>query len=327
MSHFCVLVVTDKKPTKEILEKALEPYHEFECTGENNDYVEDVDVTEEYKQEYEKYKNEGQSLTDYIQDEYSYKTVLLEVALDYEGEHKWGYIVVDLDGAVQKIVRRTNPNKKWDWWQVGGRFSEFLIGKPHVFELARSDDSLIPGIGEPGIMGSKSSNDGFDIIRKGDVDLEGMRGMSRDRGLARWDRVRAVTGELDDFIPWPRVREELFPGDINNAREFYHAQRAKKALHEAAFEKKEGGKVDQELAWVELEDYVCSREAYGQKCWNSGTTTFAMLKDGEWFERGKMGWWATVSDEKDPDAWDEMFTKMLDEVPEDSWLSVIDCHI
>ena len=47
MSHFTVLVIGDK------VEEQLAPYHEFECTGYNDEYVQDIDITEEAKKEYE----------------------------------------------------------------------------------------------------------------------------------------------------------------------------------------------------------------------------------------------------------------------------------
>lgn len=55
--------------------------------------------------------------------------------------------------------------------------------------------------------------------------------------------------------------------------------------------------------------------------------TFAILKNGEWYERGEMGWWGAVSNEKDEQAWDQEFTKLLMGLPEDTLLSVYDCHI
>jgi len=41
MSHFAVLVVGEN------VDEQLAPYHEFESTGENDQYVVDVDKTEE----------------------------------------------------------------------------------------------------------------------------------------------------------------------------------------------------------------------------------------------------------------------------------------
>ena len=57
------------------------------------------------------------------------------------------------------------------------------------------------------------------------------------------------------------------------------------------------------------------------------STTFAILKDGRWYERGKMGWWACVADEKDPVKWDAEFWKLIDQTSDDTLLSVVDCHI
>jgi hypothetical protein len=43
MSHFSVLVIGENP------ERQLAPYHEFECTGTNDQYVEDVNITAEVK--------------------------------------------------------------------------------------------------------------------------------------------------------------------------------------------------------------------------------------------------------------------------------------
>lgn len=56
--------------------------------------------------------------------------------------------------------------------------------------------------------------------------------------------------------------------------------------------------------------------------------TFAFLAaDGQWHERGRMGWWGVVSDEAEPDAWDAQFKELLDAVADEDWLVVVDVHI
>src|SRR5690606_18805090 len=47
MSHFSLLVVTEKEPTQDLLAARLQPFHEFECTGVDDQYVENVDRTAE----------------------------------------------------------------------------------------------------------------------------------------------------------------------------------------------------------------------------------------------------------------------------------------
>lgn len=59
---------------------------------------------------------------------------------------------------------------------------------------------------------------------------------------------------------------------------------------------------------------------------NSAFTTFGVLMDGKWYQKGKMGWWAAVHDEKDPDIWEREFKALLEKVPDDTLLTVIDCH-
>jgi hypothetical protein len=58
---------------------------------------------------------------------------------------------------------------------------------------------------------------------------------------------------------------------------------------------------------------------------HSKFSAFALLKDGVWYAKGEMGWWAAVSDEKDN--WQEEFTKLIASLPEDTLLTVVDCHI
>ena len=57
MSHFTVSVITSERPTDAVLTKALAPFHEFECTGLDNEYVQDIDETQEMRDEYAKHED------------------------------------------------------------------------------------------------------------------------------------------------------------------------------------------------------------------------------------------------------------------------------
>lgn len=116
MSHFAVLVIGENP------EEQLAPYHEFESTGNDDKYVQDVDMTEEVQLDADKSSLEN-ALSDY---DLQYVTVDDEKNIDKEGEHKYRYAVVR-DGKLVKAVKRTNPNKKWDWYQLGGRFGGFSL--------------------------------------------------------------------------------------------------------------------------------------------------------------------------------------------------------
>lgn len=56
-------------------------------------------------------------------------------------------------------------------------------------------------------------------------------------------------------------------------------------------------------------------------------STFAVLKDGEWFEKGEMGWWGMVSNPKDDEEWETQFKSLLSSLSEDTLISIYDCHI
>ena len=55
--------------------------------------------------------------------------------------------------------------------------------------------------------------------------------------------------------------------------------------------------------------------------------TFAIIKDGEWHERWEMGWWCSVSNEKNQDTWEAEVRSLLADLPGDTLLTVVDCHI
>ena len=54
---------------------------------------------------------------------------------------------------------------------------------------------------------------------------------------------------------------------------------------------------------------------------------FAIVKDGHWYEKGQMGWWAVVLNEKDDHIWEEEVKKLLEGLSEDTIISIYDCHI
>lgn len=100
MSHFTVLVVAQNQ---EELEKKLLPYHEYECTG-IEEYTEFVPADmEKLQKDYEEYKEEGQTFEEFIPWWAGYEK---------NEEGVWGRI--------------TNPRARWDWWVVGGRWSNLL---------------------------------------------------------------------------------------------------------------------------------------------------------------------------------------------------------
>jgi hypothetical protein len=55
--------------------------------------------------------------------------------------------------------------------------------------------------------------------------------------------------------------------------------------------------------------------------------TFAVVHDGKWHEKGDMGWWAMVVDEKDQDVWDAEWRSLVSSLPLDARVTLVDAHV
>ena len=284
MSHFSVLVIGGDVETQ------LAPYHEFECTGKDDQYVQTINETEEALEGYAK-SDKSRTLEEWVADYWGREAVGPDEPLDLEGDHKYGYTMVDKDGKFVSTFGRTNPNKEWDWWVVGGRFKGKLRGKD----------------------GGK-----YDSLAKGEIDIGRMRNDAAAEATVRFNKFEALTDKCVSVIPWNVVRDEMYPKDIDAARNFYHQQPMVQAL------KKSG---DEEAFWWDAEDFAIGREKYIQNAYDSALLTFAVVKDGQWYQRGEMGWWACVSNEKDRDAWLQEFNALIDGLPDGTMMTVVDCHI
>jgi hypothetical protein len=412
MSHFTVLVVGPN------VDEQLAPYHEFECTGTDDQYVQDIDRTEEalaeYAQKtttayqaptgkyYSRFTNKGnwnmrffrkanetelaeigsnkdgflgvndrgnlkderafftkyssdysvktvyvqripkgwkeveapvsafEPITHWIEGWYGHKVVKFGKKPDLAKEHKYGYVLLNADGTIAKVVDRTNPNKKWDGYQVGGRWNGFFKLKPQAIGAGV--------VGNPGLNSTNADYEhpGSDRADGGvmlkEIDLEGMRQEAEERAAKAYDAISAVTASIggNTWTPWSDVLKkfgildedeaedsEIEEGGIEAARLFYHDQAAVKALR--------SDKITRDY-W-EIDNFLVSREEYLKSARAGAIATFAVLKDGQWFERGTMGWWGCVADEKNENDWNSQFSALIDSLPEDTLLTVVDCHI
>lgn len=71
----------------------------------------------------------------------------------------------------------------------------------------------------------------------------------------------------------------------------------------------------------------CDQACAGDVANLDSIVPFAVVKYGDWHERGEMGWWACVSNEKEKDVWEAEVRELLKGLPDDTLLTVVDCHI
>lgn len=284
MSHFTVMVIGENP------EEQLAPYQENNMGDCPEEYLVFIDKTEDLKSEWGK-------LTEDDRSEYEdFNSFAMEDGYeDHDG--KYGYF--------------ENPNAKWDWYLLGGRWSGFL-------KLKEGSEGEI---GEGGLFSAPAPSGTADSALKKDIDFFNMRKDTAEKAGKLWDKVKNIVKGCAEPLPWNHIRENMFPGDIDAARNFNRNQEAVRKLEE--WNKKN----ERELFGIDLENFNCTREDYCIDAANGSFVTFAVLKDGQWYERGEMGWWAYVSNEKNAEEWNSEVAKMIDGLSEETRISIYDCHI
>lgn len=277
MSHFSVLVITE---TPDQVEHVLQPFHEYECTGTKDEYVVFVEA-DETREELEKEWN---------QDDYDTFEIYLK---EYHGYKMEG----------DKIGRHTNPNAKWDWWVIGGRWSGFL--KPAEQGVGEK--------GKAGLMGAQYDENGVDVCMKSSVDFDGRMKEAAELAAVDYDKASKII-DGRDWLSWKDCLAQ--DGTMDEKREQYHAQQVIKDMREV-----------NDNPFFSLDKYQVGRDKFIEQAANESIATFAVVKDGEWYERGEMGWFGCVGSEKDEDQWHGEFKDMLDNIPADACLTIVDCHI
>jgi hypothetical protein len=216
-----------------------------------------------------------------------------------------------------------NPDSKWDWYTVGGRWMGFFKLKEEAMDRATAAE-----LGRPGVFGNEPKHDA-DVVLRGDVDAEAMRSAHGEAAGRRWDRAHALFAGTPEPDSWATVRER-HPENVDAARVEYHEQPRVKAVsdHDAACRREERWD-DALLGWDgHIETFDVSREEYVQRSRNNAICPYAYLKDGEWFAPGEMGWWGMSSDtEEDQARFAREFNELFDALPDDTVLTMVDCHI
>jgi hypothetical protein len=201
-----------------------------------------------------------------------------------------------------------NDNAKWDWYQLGGRWTGFFKLKKKVSERAV--------VGEPSLVSShRAKVRTADQCLKGDVDWKKMMAEAGKEAGKYYDRLTEVVAGRP--VPnWDQTREKN--ASIEDARNEYWSNPVIKDLQK-----------EQLLGFSSEVDKILAkpREQYVDFCAKSSILPYAIVKDGKWYQKGEMGWWGISTDEMDPEVWVTMATKLIMELPDDTLLSLFDCHI
>jgi len=289
MSHFTVLVIGENP------EDQLAPFDE---NLETPRYVEHTkeQLIAKGREEIEDYKNG--SYAEFLADPVKYRENCsndrhmnyieneFPLKLNWTDEEVYkeqvGWYEPENVGINGEVYSDRNPLSKWDWYQLGGRWTGMFKLKPVANKKAAK-------VGKPGLMTESAEPGWVDQALKKDIDFESMNQESFDSRSKTYDEFEKKHNA-----------DELKPGE---------------PYWDYGIENQ--GTRDNFIPET--------REQYLKR--TVPFSTFALIKDGKWYEKGKMGWWGVVSDQKEKDAWAEEFNKLLNEIPDDTLISVFDCHI
>ena len=295
MSHFAVLVIGND------IEEQLAKFDEQIEMPKYVKYTKEQLIANE-KQSIEEYKNG--TYAEYLVDPIKYaESVNNENHLKYVSEvfpkklemtdeeiyqNAIKYYEEEDLGPDGEVYSTYNPDSKWDWYEVGGRYAGRIAVKDGV------------EIDEPNFSWGWQEEDKEKVIANGyrtdsayvkDIDFSKMHRTEEDykEALRYWELI--VEGAK------PKNKDEENSVKFNWYKPDYYTERYK------------------------------DKETYA-KC-SSSFSMWAVVKDGVWYEKGQMGWWA-MSNETHDEAVDwemNFFDRFIKDLPEDTLITVVDCHI
>jgi hypothetical protein len=257
---------------------------------------------------------ELQSFADWASDWTGRPVVDVKQEFDKDSdEYQWGWIKVDGKGEVVEIIDRTNPNAKWDWYQVGGRWTGFFPIR---------EGTKVKAVGEPGLFTRKAEKGYADQVQLKDVDFDRAYAEAEKEANETFDKWEAFIAKHGKMKPWSEFRTRLDDEkdyDIDQARKDYREQPATKAQNADEYWRQWWSCPADEIGY--------DREAYVKKVRNNTLVPHAVIKDGKWYEQGSMGWWGCVSNEKDPETWAHQYQQLMEELDPETMVTLVDCHI
>jgi len=402
MSHFTVLVIGEN------WEEQLAPYQENNMEDCPKEYLKFYDIEDEYRNQYEndsvekvvmpdgslkntwslkipwdeddclKNPNEIFSKANILDNLERRQVAFTELYPTFEEYmNDWcGY--KERDKETKRYGYWENPNKKWDWYIMGGRWTGFFKLKINFTEdeqamlnainskaekhvtiydidfwrklwlqsptdfnkimkkyefwnesspitgdiislVLSSRDPIIPyhKKGSPGIMTEEASDGFVDQARKKDIDFEGMAEKDVEWAAGRYDKFHEILNGRTLPV-WSEILQK-HRENVKQAREEYWGNKAVEDTIKEGF-----------YLWgdEDVKPFLMSKEDFLARTRKKAIMTFAVVKDGEWFERREMGWFgATHSDKMTEEQWEEFFVNLIEELPDETLLTLVDCHI
>lgn len=303
MSHFTVVVCLDD-PKK--LDEALAPFSESLEVEPYRDYLDDWQAA--YERALKFYAEHPEHRPAELDE-----SDVVAVLSDYNGAD----VQKDAESDRYFEMSTYNPESKWDWYLIGGRWTGY-------FKAASDAPRAALINGQPGVMTRQNTDPSrCDGGQKRHLDLGSLRDAKGDEARElheKWLKVVQGTPEARPFREFADVVDKVDGYTIDRAREEYHSQPRIEAI--------KGTDVDLHFD-CPIEYYQKPQRLFVELARAQAVPGYAVLTlDGKWMAPGRMGFWGFSSDDESTRAgYFEVANAYIDSLPDSTWLIAVDCHI
>lgn len=209
-----------------------------------------------------------------------------------------------------------NPESKWDYWRIGGRWRDYFVAKAKVSGLVNARRDWDSPAEAPDDLPR------CDGGRIADLDFEAMRAAAAVKANARYDKWEAICAATPTAKSWSHFYGlvDVKEIDIDTARRQYRDQPRIQRANQ-----------DDEFRWSQcpVEEFLTTREEYVAEARSGAVPGYALVTlKGEWVAPGRMGWFGMSSEGAgERSGYRIAVNTYLDELDPTTLLVVLDCHI
>jgi len=355
MSHFTVMVKVKKDRLENhdgeielAIHEMLLPFQE----EANEQYMKFIDCTQEVEDSLKSIIHADDYLAEQHPDAVGKTLGEFYGSFDAVAKQYYSY---RKDPATGKYGYQRNPNAKWDWYQIGGRWSGFLPVKQ------TAEGVNTGGFGERSWSNENEPHEDetADYCQVKDLNIAKMEA----------DVLKSVDEFWKDYNDWLTIKDlshkEILekystPGkeETDETRRWrdlsiwFHDRLLRMGVCKCVKPREPMNNPDGTPMMEEYEEFMPTEngekklrckfsepvfeyaplnknDLYSKYRWHFEFGTFAVLDDEGWKEKGEMGWWGISSDStEDREDWSKSYFQsfIANEDPETT-LVVVDCHI
>jgi hypothetical protein len=224
-------------------------------------------------------------------------------------------LLVDEESGRAYTMSTYNPESKWDYWRIGGRWGGYFPFRAEYREQVIQPE---PGWDSPESIPPDHCDGGPKLA----LDLAALREEKAAQARKTYAEFHALVDGTPEAMPWSAFADNVSDGNgytIERAREEYRSQPRVKVIKDSDFRWHD----DPVAEFGQPERQYVAKETAGAV---PGYATVTL--DGRWMAPGRMGWFGMSTEtESDQIGYWEAANAYIEALPETTLLVALDCHI